>query len=209
VTTAGTNTASVVTVGGAQPLTNKTLDASATGNVVKLKGYIYLTHPHLVQGTNTTISTTATSIAYGHATFADVDEATNYAEYRLTVPEDLDGSVDLKARLKFSLGGADTGTHRYVLSTVTQADSASATGTPATPINLDFAGDASGASGDVESVPATASAMATLTGWAATMTPGRLWVIRLARDGNAAASADTSTVASTELGLVIEYGLTQ
>ncbi len=183
--------------------TNKTLDGAGTGNVLKFKSYLYLIHPHLADGTGATIGTTATAIDYGHATFSNsADEAANYAEYRLQVPTDIDTAVELRAKLKFRLNAGDTGTHRYTLNTVTQADSAAAAGTPGTPINLDFAGDASGASGDVESVGYT-----TLTGWAATMTADRLLVIRLARDGNA--SQDASTQDSTELGLVLEYGVTQ
>ena len=194
----------VVTTRSTDTLTNKTLDASATGNVLKQKGYVYLTHPHLADGTNATISTTATSIAYGHATFSNsVDEASNYVEYYLQVPEDIDTSVAVRGRLKILLGGADTATHRYVLSTVSVADSAVPTSsTLANSINIDFAGDGSGANGDVET-----SAWTTLTSWASALTAGQTWRIRLARDGNA--TQDASTVNSTELGLVIEYGITQ
>lgn len=185
-------------------LTNKTFDAAGTGNVLKQKGYIYLTHPHLADGTNATIGTTATSIAYGHATFSNsVDEASNYVEYYIQVPEDLDTGVALRARIKILLGNTDTGTHRYVLSTVSVADSAVPTSsTLANAINIDFAGDGSGANGDVET-----SAWTTLTSWAGALTAGQTWRIRFARDGNA--TEDGSTVNSTELGLVIEYGITQ
>lgn len=183
--------------------TNKTLDAAGTGNVLKLKGYIYLTHPHLCDGTNAIINTTATAITYGHGTFSnDVDQATNYCEYYIQVPEDIDTAVALRGRLKVLLGGADTGTHRYVLSSVSVADSAVPTAsTLANAINVDFAGDASGASGDVET-----SAWTTLTSWEGALTAGQTWRVRLARDGD---TSDASTVDSTELGLVIEYGITQ
>jgi hypothetical protein len=185
-------------------LTNKTFDAAGTGNVLKAKGYIYLTHPHLADGTNATIGTTATSIAYGHATFSNsVDEASNYVEYYIQVPEDIDTSVALRALIKILLGNTDTATHRYVLSTVSVADSAVPTSsTLANAINVDFAGDGSGANGDVET-----SAWTTLTSWAGALTAGQTWRIRLARDGNA--TEDASTVNSTELGLVLEYGVTQ
>lgn len=193
----------VVTADGTATLTNKTLDGSATGNVVKLKGYIYLTHPHLADGTNATIGTTATAIGYGHATFSNsVDQASNYVEYYIQVPGDIDTSVALRARIKVLLGGADTATQRYVLSSVSVADSAVPTSsTLANAINIDFAGDASGASGDVET-----SAWTTLTSWAGALTAGQTWRIRFARDGD---TSDASTVNSTELGLVIEYGITQ
>lgn len=197
-------TADGVSATSTATLTNKTFDAGATGNVLKAKGYIYLTHPHLADGTNATIGTTATSIAYGHATFSNsVDEASNYVEYYIQVPEDIDTSVALRARIKVLLGNTDTGTHRYVLSSVSVADSAVPTAsTLANAINVDFAGDGSGANGDVET-----SAWTTLTSWAGALTAGQTWRIRFARDGNA--TEDGSTVNSTELGLVIEYGLTQ
>lgn len=183
--------------------TNLTYDTQGTGNVFKMLDTIQLTHPHNCDGTGATISTTATAIDYGRATYAHAaDQAANYCEYRITVPFDLDAATEWTAKLQFRLNAGDTGTHRYVLSTVTQADSAAAAGTPATAINLDFAGDASGASGDIESVGYT-----TLTGWAATMTADRLLVIRLARDGDA--SEDTSTQTSTVMNLVLKYGRSQ
>ena len=193
----------VVTETGTQALTNKTLDGSATGNVVKLKGYIYLTHPHLCDGTNATIGTTATSINYGHGTFSNsVDQATNYCEYYFMVPEDIDTAVAIRGRLKVRLGGADTASQRYVLSSVSVVDSAVATAsTLANAINVDFAGDASGASGDEET-----SAWTTLTSWAGALTAGQTWRIRLARDGD---TSDASTVNSSEGGIVIEYGISQ
>lgn len=196
-------TGGLLTTDGTASPTNKTYDAAATGNVLKLKGYVYLTHPHLADGTNATIGTTATAIDYGHATFSNsVDQASNYVEYFLQVPEDIDTSVALRARIKVRLGGADTATQRYVLSSVSVADSAVPTSsTLANAINVDFAGDASGASGDVET-----SAWTTLTSWNGALTAGQTWRIRFARDGD---TSDVSTVNSTELGLVIEYGITQ
>jgi hypothetical protein len=184
-------------------LTNKTLDAAATGNVVKFKNYIVLQHPHLCDGTGAVIGTTATTIGYGHATFSNsADQAANYCEYYIQVPEDIDTGVALRGLIKVLLGGADTNTQRYVLSTVSVADSAVPTSwTLANAINIDFAGDGSGASGDVET-----SAWTTLTSWAGALTAGQTWRIRFARDGD---TSDASTVNSTELGLVIEYGVTQ
>ena len=184
--------------------TNKTFDAAATGNVLKFKNYIYLTHPHYCDGTGAVIQTTATTDTYGHALFSNSAAATaNYCEYLITVPEDIDTAVALRAKIKFKLASADTNTHRYVLSSVSVADSASPGGaTLANAINMDFAGDASGASGDVESV-----GYSTLTSWAGALTAGQLWRIRLARDGGNA--ADASTQNSTDYGVVIEYGVTQ
>lgn len=180
--------------------TNKTYDANGTGNVLKQKGYILLSTPNFVDGTGCTVSVTATAGGFLRPAYSNSGAAaSNYAIYRLSVPSDIDTSVELRARIKFVLGAADTGTQRYALSTVTQADSASSTGTPGTTINLDFAGDASGASGDVESVGYT-----TLTGWAATMTADRLLIVQVARDGSNA--ADSSTQNSTVLEIKLEYG---
>jgi hypothetical protein len=117
----------------------------------------------------------------------------------LTVPEDLDTTADLKVeRWKFRLSGADTGTHRYVISMGSIADSAAYVGTLGNSVNLDFAGDGAGANGDVETV-----ANVTLTNWKANLTAGQLWVIRIARDGSN--GADASTVNSYSGPLVISY----
>lgn len=185
-------------------LTNKTFDAAATGNVFKAKSYIYLQHPHFCDGAGATIGTTATNNNYGQPTFSNsADEAGNYCEYQFMVPEDLDTAVAIRGRIKDLLAGADTGTRRYVLSSVSIADSAvPSAGTLANAINIDFAGDGAGASGDVQT-----SAWTTLTSWAGALTVGQLWRIRLARDGNA--TEDASSVNSQGLGLVIEYGVTQ
>lgn len=193
----------VVTTSSIDTFTNKTFDAAGTGNVFKAKGYIYLTHPHLADGTGATINTTATAITYGHATFSNsADKAGNYVEYYIQVPEDIDTTVALRARLKFQLGGADTNTQNWLVSSVSVADSAVPTSsTLANEIGLTYSADGSGANGDVET-----TAWTTLTSWAGALTAGQTWRIRLARDGD---TSDASTVNSTELGLVIEYGVTQ
>lgn len=192
----------VVTTSSTDTLTNKTIDAA--GNALKLKSYIYLTHPHLADGTGATLGTTATAIGYGHGTFThSADEAANYVEYYFQVPEDIDTSVALRGRLKILLGGADTAAHEYVLSSVSVADSAVPTSaTLANPILIAIT-DGTGASGDV-----VTSAWTTLTSWAGALTAGQTWRIRLARDGDEV-TTDASAVNSTELGLVIEYGITQ
>jgi hypothetical protein len=189
----------------ADTFTNKTYDAAATGNTLKLKGYLYLTHPHLADGTGATIGTTATAIGYGHATFSNSAAKTaNYVEYYLQVPEDLDTAVDLRLRLKQLLGNTDTGKQSYELTSVSVADSAVPTAaTLANAVAVNFSGDASGANGDVET-----SAWTTATGWKGALTAGQTWRIRLARVGDDGTN-DTSTVNSTELGLVVEYGVTQ
>jgi hypothetical protein len=189
------------TIDGTATLSNKTIDS--VSNTVKLKGYIYLTHPALVDGTGATMGVTSTSITYGHATFSNsADKLVNYAEYYIQIPEDIDTSVALRGRLKVLLGGADTNDQNWLISSVSVADSAVPTSsTLANEVALDYTPDASGANGDVET-----TAWTTLTNWASALTAGQTWRIRLMRDGD---TSDASTVNSTELGLVIEYGITQ
>jgi hypothetical protein len=184
--------------------TNKTLDASATGNVVKFKSLPQFTSPLLVDGTGCTIGTTSTTLGYGLGTFSNsADQAANWMEFRILVPQDWDTAVDPTIKLGILLTAADTGTQRYVLSVLDPADSTSATAATGTPINVDFAADASGASGDFET-----EAAVTLTGWGTIGTPGNLLIIRIARDGDAA-TVDTSTVNSIMLSAELAYGATQ
>lgn len=177
--------------------------ADGGANTIKMKGYIVLASPHMAEGTGAVLQTTNTLSYFGQALFANAGAAaTNYVEYRLTVPEDVDTAIDMKVeRFKFRLSAADTGAHSYVLTQGSVADSASYDSPSLSQsVTLTFAGDASGASGDVESISGT-----TLTNWAGNVTAGRLWVIRLARNGD----SDASTVNSYSGPLVISYGLTQ
>jgi hypothetical protein len=165
---------------------------------------LQLTHPHQVDGTGATMNVTASLATYGHATFShSADQAANYVIYRIGVPADFDSSVDLQASFVFRLGGADTATHRYVISMADVADSAS-TDAPTfiNPINLDFAADASGASADRASVTWT-----TLTSWRTSLTAGRTLAIKVARDGDA--TEDASTTASSDQNLKLKIGHTQ
>lgn len=169
------------------------------------KGYIVLASPFDCDGTGTKIYTNDNTKTYfGQAQFNNAaDQAANYCDYYITVPEDFDTAVDWKVeRFKFQLSAADTGTHRYVISLSSVADSAAYAGSLGQAVNLDFAGDASGAQGDVETV-----ANVTLTNWKSNMTKGQLLVIRVARDGNDA--ADASTVDSYSGPIVISYGVKQ
>lgn len=123
----------------------------------------------------------------------------NYCRFAIRVPSDIDTAVDLTAALTFELTGADTGAHTYHLGMVSIANSAAIAGTPANFVSLSFAGDASGASGDVESIAAT-----TLTGWKSAVTAGQWWLLELRRDGT-----DASTVASRLQELEIFYTANQ
>jgi len=184
--------------------TNVTYDANGTGNTFKQYGYIQLINPHLAgAGLEAGMDTTNTTEYYGQVTFADeIDVATNYCEYRLVVPADLDTAVALTASFKFRLGGTDTADHDYIISHDTVADSADYTGTLTNAVNLAYTADGSGADGDVE------TASGTLTDWKDNLTAGNLWVIRLARDGDDGTN-DASEVDSYSGPLVIRYGVTQ
>jgi hypothetical protein len=169
-----------------------------------IKSYIFLQSFHnadsLARIPNTNDVTASTFMRPVFSNSAD--QLVNYVEWQLQVPDDFDTSSDPRAKINFKLTGADTGTQRYVLSMASVAASGAYAGTVGTAINLDFAGDASGASGDVEQVGYT-----TLTGWGAGVTAGSHWVIRLARDGDAA--QDASTVDSMLGQLSIEYTTTR
>lgn len=183
-----------------------TIQSTADGgsSAVKLKNYIVLAAPHSCDGTGAIIYTNDNTQKYfGQAAFSGSAAATgNYVEYRITVPEDIDTSVDLKVeRLKIRLGAADTSGHSYVISMASVADSASFDSpTLGQSVTLTLSGDASGASGDVETI-----SNVTLTSWKSNVTAGQLWVIRLARNGD----TDASTQTSYSGPLVISYGSTQ
>ena len=182
-----------------------TIQSTADGgsSTVKLKNYIVLAFPHTCDGAGAIIATNDNSAKYfGQAAFAGGGAATtNFVEYRLTVPEDIDTAVALKVeRFKFRLGAADTNAQSYALTMASTADSASFDSpTLGNSVTLSFAGDASGASGDVQTISSV-----TLTNWAGALTAGQFWVIRLARDGT-----DASTQTSYSGPLVISYGSTQ
>lgn len=182
-------------------------DTAHSGNVFKSKGYIHLGGFNNI-GTSISVLNTndMTTNNFMQPMFSGTaDEAQNYIQWQITVPEDWDTSVEPRAKLYFRLNAADTGTHRYVLSMNSVVASSQYTATPGTAINLDFAGDASGAAFDNEAV-----GMTTLTGWGSGVTAGgRHWIIRLARDGDAGGGADASTIESMFSQLVIEYGKTQ
>lgn len=185
--------------------TNKTLDANGTGNTLKGTGEIQiLASAFRRRGAGVTApSTTQTDYNYGLPKFSNsTDVATNWVDYIINVPADVDTSVALTATLTFYLGGADTGDHDYVLSMCNPAGSAAAACTPGNDINLAFTADGSGADGDVEYTTST-----TLTDWAGALTAGRQWLIRLARDGDDGTN-DTSTVDSYPQVISIKYGYT-
>jgi len=183
--------------------TGKTIDAAATGNVLKQIKSLKFNFPRLIDGTGCTFQNTND---YTAATFMvpqfSGTAATNasYARFAVRVPNDVDTSVDMTASLTIELTATDTAAHTYHVGMVSIANSAAIAGTAANYVVLTVAADASGASGDVESVTGT-----TLTGWAAAVTAGQWWLIELRRDG----ANDASTVASRFQELEIFYTSTQ
>jgi hypothetical protein len=193
----------IPTVSSTHTFTGKTFDASATGNVLKLKSYIYLKGFDNCTGALPLNTNDMTASTFMKPVFLNGTAASaNYVEWQIQVPDDIDTSVDPKIRITDKLTAGDTGVRRYIASMNAVAASAAYAGTVSTAINVDIAGDASGASGDVEQ-----SSLTTLTGWGAAVTAGRHWVIRIARDGNS--GTDTSTVDSMLSMVAIEYGVTQ
>lgn len=203
----GDGTVGVVTAPVGLTLTSSSHTGST--NTIKTIKYLTLTNPQYCDETNAVLDTTKTDGAkFGQCAFRnEVDKDKNYAVYELTVPPDIDTSVDLKARIYYRLGGADTGTHTYTLSLSSVAASASSAGSFGQEITFNAAADASGADGDIEITPALASAMTTLTDWKTNLTAGQLLLIMLKRDGDAA--EDASTVDSYSNKVVISYGSTQ
>jgi hypothetical protein len=191
---------SLASLGAAGNVGTVVLNGS-TLSTKKWKSYIYLKGCDNVTGATVPNTNDLTVATFMNVQFSNsADQAANYAEWHIQVPDDADTAVDPRGKVTFKLTGADTGTQRYVLSMASVANSAAYGGTVGTAINLDYGGDGSGASGDVEQVGYT-----TLTGWGAAVTVGSHWVIRLARDGDAA--QDTSTVDSMLSLVTIEYGV--
>lgn len=200
--TAGTD---YLSPGATQTVTATTLDSQAGTNVLKFLDEYELTNPHQVDGTGAVIDAVSTSPTYGHAVFSGgVDKATNYALYRFRVPFDLDTAVDLSACLTIRLAAADTGKQAFEISMAEVNSSASADAPTFTnAVALNFTGDASGASGDIETLAYT-----TLTSWRSSLTAGRIIVIKLARDGDDGTN-DTSTQACSDVSLTLKFGRSQ
>jgi hypothetical protein len=191
-----------ITASSTDTLTNKTLDANATGNTVKGYGYITLGTPHSY-GSAVTLNTTSSAVPnYGRAIFADDVEDNNWIEWLIVVPPDIDTTVDLTASFGFVLGGEDTGDHDYIISMASIGDSEQSAASLGHAVNLAYTADASGASGDRE------TATGTLTDWKSNITAGEVWRIRITRDGDDGTD-DTSTSDSVSGPLVIRYGFTQ
>lgn len=184
---------------------NKTFDAAATGNVLKQFRSLKFSFPRLIDGTGCTFPNTNdfTANTFMVPRFAgNAVSNANFCRFAVRVPSDIDTSVDLTASITVRLSAADTGAQRYHLGMVSIANSAAAAGTAANFVSLTVAADASGASGDVESINDV-----TLTSWKSNVTAKQWLLIELRRAGDDA--ADTSTVASDLAELEIFYTSTQ
>ena len=197
-----------------QTLTGKTIASTThtgSSNTIKQIKYLILPSPQRCDETGATIDTTKTNVTYGQCLFsASAAYTANFAEYVLTVPEDIDTSIAMKvARFKFQLSGADTGNHCYKIGLYSASNSAPAAYSENHLVNMGFTGDGSGASGDIEDVNNI-----TLTDWAGHVTAGQLLKIQIGRDGGnendgACGAGAGSTVTSYSGPLVISYGSTQ
>ena len=195
-----------VTASSTDTFTNKTIDAAATGNVVKFKSLPQFTSPNNVDGTNCVIGTTSTAVGYGRAVFSnEIDQNTNFCQFRIIVPADYDVTVTPRVKIIDMTGGADTGTRAYVLGVASIAVSGLANAATAGAVPINMAADAGGVNGDIN-----ISATTSLTTWntTVTITPGQLLILTLARDGNDG-TLDASTFDSTLIAMELEYGSTQ
>jgi hypothetical protein len=179
-----------------------TIDPTQTDLTVKQRRSLKLQYPRKIDGAGCTYSSTNdyTAALFMIPRFSATGATNaNYAEFAFRVPSDLDTSVDLTASLSVQLAGADTSAATYTVGMVSIANSSAGAGTPANYVTLTVAADASGASGDIESVNGT-----TLTGWRSNMTANQWCLVRLQRDGS-----DASAVAQDGLELEIFYTSTQ
>lgn len=191
--------------GSTNTFTYKTYDAAAAGNVLKQIKSLKFLFPRLIDGAGCTYPNTNdfTANTFMVPLFSGTAATNaNYCRFAVRVPNDIDTSVDLTASLTISLSAGDTGTNVYQVGMISIANSAAAAGTAANFVSLVIPGDASGASGDVESVSGV-----TLTSWKSNVTAGQWWLIELRRAGDNA--LDNSTVASYLRELEIFYTSTQ
>lgn len=175
-----------------------TIDATTTNATLKQKKSLKLQYPRFIDGVGCTYSNTNdyTAVHFMVPLFgASGATNANYAQWAVRVPSDIDTTQDLTASLTVELAGADTDAATYTVGTVSIANFSAAAGTPANYVTLTIPADASGASGDIESVNNV-----TLTGWAAALTANQWMLIRLQRDGT-----DASAVAQYGLELEITY----
>jgi hypothetical protein len=182
--------------------TNKTLDAAATGNVLKQAKYLTFIRPDYGDGAGAVPQTnTFTASGLMHYTFSGTAETNvNWVVYEAAVPPDIDTSVAMTATYAFVSGGTDADDVTFHITYALGASGAAlttGTGISTSPIVMTVT-PTTPASGDVQTTAAV-----TLTGWAGSMTAGTPLQIRVARLNTA--NDDTAR----ELYLRIAYGSTQ
>lgn len=192
-------------------LANHSLDATGNGNVISFRDQDRFTTPSFASGTFVTYIATPTmgisSSTIGHFRFHNaISSQANFAVYAWIPPSDIDLTANvILSSFGVILGGADTGTQRYVMAISTSMDGRparetmfSAPGQWLEGINVDVTADAAGANGYLQVVGNT-----TLTNWQTRIIPGALHYITVARDGDAA--QDGSTVDSFSSFFSISY----
>lgn len=184
--------------------TNKTFDAAGAGNILKQTKYITFMRPDWGDGTGAVPQTnTFTVSGLMHYTFSgNAETNANYVVYEGVVPPDIDTSVDMTATFAWVGGGTDADTvtwhiayglgvagsaYPVTLGAVATSPLAFAAVTPTTP-----------AAGDYQTTAAL-----TLTGWAASMTPGTPLLISIRR------LQDSNDDTARDLYLRIAYASTQ
>ena len=199
------STASGSTVTGRWVRMNSTVSSSASGGnrTINLRKSLKLRIPMLVDGAGCAVVNTndATLVTWLSPRFSGsaVSNA-NYCVFGVRVPKYISTNAEITASLSVRLSNTDTGAQTYHLGMASIANGSPIAGTGANFTVLTIPADASGASGDVESVSDVS-----LTGWAAAATAGQWWYIELRRAG----STDASTVASDLVELEINYSTSE
>lgn len=184
--------------------TNKTFDATGTGNVLKQTKYLTFMRPDWGDGAGAVPQTnTYTASGLMHYSFSgNAETNANYVLYEGVVPPDLDTAVDMKAVFGFKSGGTDADTVTwhiaYGLGAAGSAYPASLAAAATSPLEFAAVTPTTPASGDYQE-----TAELTLTGWAASMTPGKPIIISIRR------LQDSNDDAQTDVFLRISYGSTQ
>jgi hypothetical protein len=164
--------------------TNKGYDAAGTGNTLKQTKQLILQRPDYGDGTGAIPQTNTFNVSgLMHYTFSgNAETNANWVVYEFVVPSDLDTTVAVTATFNFLSGGTDADDYVFHLTYAQQAVGAAyVTGTSiaTSPIVMTVT-PTTAANGDLQSSAAT-----TLTGWAASLTPGTPIQIRVARLQNA------------------------
>lgn len=177
--------------------------AIARTKLAPVLGYIVLASPSSVDGSGCVFQTTNTLPYFGQALMSGTAATNaNFIEYRLTVPEDLDPSVDLKVvRWKFRFTATDTNSMTFNIGMDSVGEFGSYDSTAIDQwVTLPHSGNILGDAGRVATV-----SNVTLTDWKSNVSGGDLWVIRINRDG----ASDASNFDCYSGPLVISYGRTE